>query len=297
MTTLTVTIRENVQHNGPSNLVLHASGPEFVLGGMEIIVNEMIFTHAHSTVYRASISGPGNIVLKLCFEEEHLDDLKKEAENYQTVLQGLRGSVVPEFYGFYMGQDADNRPIGCIVLEDCGESVEDMFCTLEIKDKMGILDKLGKMHMQNLHPVDFAERNVVHRDGQYRLIDFHGLKDHRCEFDGNWHEQDSRPIKFPCRVLHEIGIEEFVLWKHKSLTPLVTVAGYSVYEIEDYPSQDMIDKLTPEGFYSIPTNQKWLCEWLRKAKVIMDEDKDREELSWTVEELTHIEPMPKFTSP
>jgi len=45
-----------------------------------------------------------------------------------------------------------------------------------------ILDKLTSVHRAGVAPLDFGELNVLHRDGDFRLIDFEDVEvPHKCE--------------------------------------------------------------------------------------------------------------------
>lgn len=41
---------------------------------------------------------------------------------------------------------------------------------------------IGKLHERGFHPWDFKEDNVVVHDGEYRLIDFHKMHLHECDW-------------------------------------------------------------------------------------------------------------------
>lgn len=93
-------------------------------------------SNEHSTVYRASI-GDRSVVLKCCLSDQHLSDLEREATAYQSALLELQGTVVPHFYGFYKGSLGNGRPMGCIVLEDCGDRLDQCFESLPWDDRYG----------------------------------------------------------------------------------------------------------------------------------------------------------------
>ena len=80
-----------------------------------------------------------------------------------------------------------------------------------------ILECLGKIHLAGFHLPNFAERNVVHRDGSYRLIDFHDITKHKCRWDGEWKFGQREPVEtFNCEVLREQAWQ-FDVWKYRTL--------------------------------------------------------------------------------
>ncbi|KII85389.1 hypothetical protein PLICRDRAFT_44685 [Plicaturopsis crispa FD-325 SS-3] len=102
------------------------------------IVHSTIHSNEHSSVYRASI-GYRVYVLKLSVHNKpwlrvndpSLPDLETEANNYRTKLCDLQGTVTPSFYGLFKGEDKEDHGIGCIVLEDCGDSIDKNFYELD----------------------------------------------------------------------------------------------------------------------------------------------------------------------
>lgn len=55
---------------------------------------------------------------------------------------------------------------------------------------------------------DFAERNVVCRKGNYRLIDFDDIETHdSCDWDGDLHFNESTPTSEVCRYMLERGLD------------------------------------------------------------------------------------------
>jgi hypothetical protein len=201
---------------------------------LNVLIHALIHNNDHSVVYRASLDDHLAVVLKFSLDEDEGSnaDLTKEANAYMTYLKPLQGSVIPTFYGKYQGTCSEHgTTISCIVLEDCGDEVSTEFHELPdaerrvsvyispISMKLNrlrryrILEQLGKFHAgSNHHPLDFAERNVVVKDGQYRLIDFHTLIEHECEFEGHWGFGEYFNTDFGCMLLAHVAIE-FDAWK------------------------------------------------------------------------------------
>lgn len=48
--------------------------------------------------------------------------------------------------------------------------------------RLKIMTLLGKLHEHGFHSWDFKEDNVAVRDGEYRLIDFHKMHLHECDW-------------------------------------------------------------------------------------------------------------------
>ncbi|KAF8057498.1 hypothetical protein FPV67DRAFT_1430157 [Lyophyllum atratum] len=175
----------------------------------------MIHATDHSVVYRACLGDELEaVVLKFSVDDESIADLRREATAYTSVLKDLQGSVIPSFYGIYHGTCSHGIDVSCIVLQDCGDSIKTKFRELPIEERHAILEQLGKFHIvSKCHPRDLAERNVVAKDGQYRLIDFHTLIEHHCEFDGRWGFGEYMRMDFGCDLLAEPALIEFRVWK------------------------------------------------------------------------------------
>lgn len=105
-------------------------------------VQSVVSSTDHSVVYRATLD-KNTVILKCSVPNElrlrdhrSFVDLKTEAQAYQDKLARLCGTVVPKFYGFYV-QEAKGleKPIGCLVLEDCGDCIETFFYELPYDDR------------------------------------------------------------------------------------------------------------------------------------------------------------------
>ena len=97
----------------------------------------------HSGIYRGVLNNRP-VVLKIAgFTQRLLADLDDEATAYMHLLPlSLRGSVIPQFYGYFRGAfqptfdgERCNLPIACIVLEDCGDALTEPFRTLPLADR------------------------------------------------------------------------------------------------------------------------------------------------------------------
>lgn len=63
-----------------------------------------------------------------------VDQLREEAAIYCRDLEICQGDVVPLFYGLYEGK-IGGRPTTCMLLEDCGDSCDDNFESLDLSIK------------------------------------------------------------------------------------------------------------------------------------------------------------------
>lgn len=84
--------------------------------------------------------------------------------------------------------------------------------------RVEILTLLGMCHGKGrVHINDFAERNVVVRNGKYRLIDFHDVEGHECGYqeDVDWRPGEfflEAQSDFPCDTLAELA-EAMHIWR------------------------------------------------------------------------------------
>ena len=82
--------------------------------------------------------------------------------------------------------------------------------------RVKILQRLGEIHRQGLLHGDFAERNVLEKDGDVRLIDFdNAVFGHECGCDMNFHPGEEAPEKasFGCDRLWEVCKHAMQIWK------------------------------------------------------------------------------------
>ena len=95
-----------------------------------------------------------------------------------------------------------------------------------------ILDALWKVHLRGICPTEFAERNVLVHEGEYRLIDLHDYVEHHCEwsFDflrGTEAEQaallqeNDNASALDCDELFELANEVMEFWDHGGLLSML----------------------------------------------------------------------------
>lgn len=77
-----------------------------------------------SIAYSSSYNGPRDVVCKVSYGD--IDLLKHEAEVYTSNLAPLQGIVVPRSVGLFLGEPKGfGELVACLVLEYCGDSLDD----------------------------------------------------------------------------------------------------------------------------------------------------------------------------
>ncbi|KAF9010255.1 hypothetical protein BDQ17DRAFT_1226862, partial [Cyathus striatus] len=111
------------------------------------------------------------VALKFAMRDDLIADLVEEADAYTGALKPVQGSAVPRCYGLYVGEGDEGQTIACLMLEYWGES---------LRQRMQILNRVGEIHKQGLVLGDFAERNILEKNGDIRIIDFDMTTPHKC---------------------------------------------------------------------------------------------------------------------
>ncbi|KAF8877931.1 hypothetical protein CPB84DRAFT_353450 [Gymnopilus junonius] len=178
--------------------------------------------YSDSPVFRGTLqeprlytSNPG-VALKFAMRDDLIDDLVEEAKMYTGPLAPLQGSTCPRNYGLYVGAIDDGLSIGCLVLEYWGQVLPMPFHCLPLELRVRILERLGEIHRQGLLHGDFAERNVLEKDGDIKLIDFDkAIPGHHCSCDMNFHAGEQAPDResFGCDELWDVCKNVMQLWK------------------------------------------------------------------------------------
>ncbi|TDL16553.1 hypothetical protein BD410DRAFT_901952 [Rickenella mellea] len=107
------------------------------------------------------------------------EDLVRESALYEEHAKTLQGTVVPTFYGIYHGI-VDERPITCLVLEDCGDPIETWLHDASVEFSFKVAQHLMKLHSVGLQHNNISETNIVVKNGEPRLIDFSNATPHIC---------------------------------------------------------------------------------------------------------------------
>lgn len=94
----------------------------------------------HTTVFRGELSAedgsmdPLDVVIKIDIDKSHTKSLIREARWYTTKLDDLQGHVIPIYYGLYQAK-FEARNVTCLVLQYCGEPINNWFKRLDKKFK------------------------------------------------------------------------------------------------------------------------------------------------------------------
>lgn len=90
--------------------------------------------------------------------------------------------------------------------------------------RLEIMLHVKALHDKGLALRDFAERNVVCRNGDYRLIDFHDTDNHTCEWDGDLHVGKGMPVGLICRYMLDCGLDMH-FWPPRESTAFIPRPG------------------------------------------------------------------------
>lgn len=80
--------------------------------------------------------------------------------------------------------------------------------------RLKILHQLGELHRCGFHHGDFAERNILERNGDIRIIDFDEMTEHNCQCDMNFRPGEKMPDEqeFGCPHLWELCRYSMKIW-------------------------------------------------------------------------------------
>ncbi|KLO13261.1 hypothetical protein SCHPADRAFT_890140 [Schizopora paradoxa] len=249
---------------------------ELPLPSMQCIKREISFG-ACRAVYQSH-----RLVIKFFFgrESPRAIALQREADYYNTCLLPVQGTIVPYMYGLYRGKTCDERklPVSCLILEDCGDVLTQPFRELPMEPEERENHENALRAASALR--DFAERNVVQKNGSYRFIDFVDVNDeHKCHWKGQLCEGMPAPgmRKLGCSFILGAG-EVMSLWKWRlkhSSSYLLTVSlaeGYvrvinRLMRVENFPSQEDVDFLCNNASSQLsPMKAETLHNWLKEYK-------------------------------
>jgi len=178
-----------------------------------INISKLISRHDYVGICRAECDSIP-FVLKFVVSPErdptHIFKLAMEAELYGKQLTPVQGNAVPHYYGFFEGKDGEDWNVACIVLEDCGDTVEGLFSNLALVDRDKILTALGKVHQSGVQPMEFCESSVVHANGDFRIMDFEDVYlKHVCKWTGQFFPREELPARkeVGCGGLYDTAAE------------------------------------------------------------------------------------------
>jgi len=233
-------------------------------------ISDVIYHNDHSTVYRATFVNR-DVVIKFSKRSHPVEDLQKEADVYQNELYDLQGICVPRFHGFFRGgsPDADSAA-GCIILDYCGEALQELR-TLPRSERVKITASAGKVHKAGIILRDFAPRNILRLGDRYTLIDFHHVRKHVCNWDGNL--RAGKPIpslpEMSCMNIANLCLD-MDIWEPR--WPVVDIGGYEFNNRGNYPDQEIVARLLPEKFENRRANREVLLEWLAGFRTLQEDD-------------------------
>jgi len=173
-----------------------------------------------SPVFKASLVDHSGrkvtVALKFSLREDLIPSLAEEACAYVGPMKSLQGKTIPLCYGLYAGtpDDRDGRMIACLVLEFWGQCLRQPFRKLSLNLKLRILDQLAEMHKCGFHHGDFAERNILERNGDVRFIDFDEMTEHDCRCSMTFRPNDKTPDvnEFGCPHLWQVCCYTMKIW-------------------------------------------------------------------------------------
>ncbi|THH18399.1 hypothetical protein EUX98_g8967 [Antrodiella citrinella] len=192
---------------------------EFLLPPQQIRIVNILYSGPRTSVYLGLCEDEREVALK--FTDPHA--VLVEAGAYDSLV-AIQGSVLPKLYGVLHGEDWRGDKMSCLVLERFGEQLDCGFLDLRKSEKAKILNKLAEAHRAGLHHLDFAERNVLVKGGDYRIIDLGHAKPHNppCQWTYDFLEHvecDDVNITDPsvrCSVLKSWA-DEMEFWDHGKL--------------------------------------------------------------------------------
>lgn len=142
-----------------------------------------------------------------------------------------------------------------------------------------------------IHINDFAERNVVVRNGKYRLIDFHDVEGHECDYQEGveWPGEFFLDAQsdFPCDTLAELA-EEMHIWRTSEYFVCQLLTESAIKKTKSRSSRSMAEPFARTGyrrrtsltssyrtnFVGAPQNWGWAETYLKQVWEEMDEDPD-----------------------
>lgn len=79
------------------------------------------------------------VIVKFRFHKDEHRDLQREAKAYQNQLADFQGAMVPRFYGHFRAKkQVDDCRLVCIVLEDCGDSIDQPLRTFPVFERFAL---------------------------------------------------------------------------------------------------------------------------------------------------------------
>ncbi|KAH8104911.1 hypothetical protein DFH11DRAFT_1749043 [Phellopilus nigrolimitatus] len=221
-------------------------------------------TSFETMIYRVTLDNQ-SVVIKLYVGRHVMADFDKEAENYGKVRE-LQGILFPCLLGVFKGRAQYGIALGCLVLEDCGIPKNETLCRLPLDSRHRIFEKITIMHDRGFDKHGYDDEEFVFKDDECRLVSLGGIVEHACTFpDRKWRKGKGQ-VTFSCGTLIEYA-SNLMVWS--VLRPTVQIGCDTFVAGDDgpgLPSQAMIDKLTPVGFYASLENTELLKDYVLLAR-------------------------------
>lgn len=210
---------------------------------------------AHSYVFSGKITlrasnsdSEVDVICKLVFDD--ISRLAHEAEVYTTKLAELQGSVVPRFYGYYVGSflyyPGRTCAVACMLLEPCGGPAVELLsetCRRKLRYavhvwpfgrvrsksdnlpaySLNVMNAMIKIDVHGVQHNDFSARNVLasgpEEDARVSIIDFEDATSHVCERNLRikMHTYPPNRVDFNCDELFNIAPDYYV-WTPRTYT-------------------------------------------------------------------------------
>ncbi|RDX41264.1 hypothetical protein OH76DRAFT_1393416 [Lentinus brumalis] len=132
------------------------------------------------TSHSSGSSTECDVVCKVAHSKLRLNELKEEARLYEGALAPLQGTVVPKYYGCFIGNSPDGV-VGVLVTEDCGDPLSRELKSYSKRFRQTALEAL--MDRAGVAHGNFTRRNIVSWDDDLewlRLVNFQSAREHDC---------------------------------------------------------------------------------------------------------------------
>ncbi|KAK7463542.1 hypothetical protein VKT23_006890 [Stygiomarasmius scandens] len=238
-------------------------GAECLPTGSLIRIISIVESTEQGSTYRGMVDATPVIVKFAVWRNESEERLRKEAQAYYAFSLRIPPTdpILPKSFGLYVA-DSPDRPIAercnlsMLVLQDCGNVIDQPLYKLPQHEKVEILKLLGRFHQYTQsHIVDFDESNVVNMgEDQYRLIPLHNIEQHECRFQGDWQLNRFYPNrqKFGCPDLLATAYDAG-LWtvpKKDKEAPKPKIGDINLPHL---PPQRVIDEIIPREVLPLVT--------------------------------------------
>ncbi|RDB27100.1 hypothetical protein Hypma_005092 [Hypsizygus marmoreus] len=227
-------------------------------------------------------TGLETIVLKMTTKSKAFDNFMMI---FDQRLSHLQGRVIPELIGVFQGE-ALERQLHCVIMEDCGDplnDVEPLFAELypggpksklpfrfqPHNVRLRVFEQLSKFHLVKVH-VNFNESHVLAKDKDYRIctLDCGPYEIHECSFVSG---ELSSILENPhwdshCTQLVNLA-QELDVWSPAIPNVSIFKDSYDSYTGKLYPAQEIVDELFKEDRLLGQYVERWkILKWLRALR-------------------------------